>query len=221
MRKRFIKIHASDSSALLLGPRSTLQSSSFLPSVSHAGESFTYQGLRIWFYGYVTWTLDYSADLILLAFSISCGGEFHLSRFTHLILRLCYLDLGLLCRHHPSCLQYLMQGRVPSIKVYASNSSAMLLGPWSILQTSSFLPSISHAGEILPIKVYPSDFSAMLLGPWSTLQISSFLPSVSHAGESFTYQGLRICFFGYINWTLEYSANLIFFCLSISRGEHI
>ena len=35
--------------------------------------------------------------LILFAFSISRGGEFYLSRFTHLILRLCYLDLGALC----------------------------------------------------------------------------------------------------------------------------
>ena len=99
MRKRFIKIHASDSSALLLGPRSALQSSSFLPSVSHA-------------------------------------GEFHLSRFTHLILRLRYLDLGLLCRSHPSCLQYLMRGRVSPIKVYASDSTAMLFGPRTTLQTS-------------------------------------------------------------------------------------
>lgn len=47
-------------------------------------------------------TLDYSADLILLAFRISCCGESYLSRFTHLILRLCYLDLEVLCRPHPS-----------------------------------------------------------------------------------------------------------------------
>ena len=146
MRKRFIKIHASDSSALLLGPRSALQSSSFLPSVSHA-------------------------------------GEFHLSRFTHLILRLRYLDLGLLCRSHPSCLQYLMRGRVSPIKVYASDSTAMLFGPRTTLQTSSFLPSVSQQGRVPSIKVYASNSSAMLLGPWSILQTSSFLPSISHAGE--------------------------------------
>lgn len=34
-------------------------------------------------------------------FSILCKRKFHLSRFTHLILRLCYLDLGLRCRSHP------------------------------------------------------------------------------------------------------------------------
>ena len=46
---------------------------------------YTYQGLRIWFFGYVTLTLEYSADLILLVFSISCSREFYLSNFTHLI----------------------------------------------------------------------------------------------------------------------------------------
>ena len=61
---------------------------------------------------FVTCTSDYSPDFILLAFYISCGGGFRLSRFTNLILRLCYLDLGLLCRPHHSCLyQYLMRGR--------------------------------------------------------------------------------------------------------------
>ena len=60
-----------------------------LPSVSHVEESSTLSwfihpiGLRIWFFGYVTWTLEYFANFILLAFSISCGGEFYLSRFLH------------------------------------------------------------------------------------------------------------------------------------------
>ena len=83
-------------------------------SAFHLGKSFTYQSLRIWFFGFNTWTLDYSADLILLAFSISCGGEFHLSRFTHLILRLYHLNFRILYRPHPSCLQYLIRGRVLS-----------------------------------------------------------------------------------------------------------
>ena len=125
----------------------------------------------------------------LQTFSILFEGEPYLSRFAHLIFRLCYLDFGLLCRPYPSCLQYLMRGRVSPIKVHASDSSAMLLGLRITLQTSSFLPS---QGRVSPIKVYASDSTAMLPGPWTTLQISSFLPSVSHAGESFTYQGLRI-----------------------------
>ena len=81
-----IKVCASDDSALLLRPWSTLQSSSFLPSVSHA-------------------------------------GEFYLSRFTHLVLRLCYFDLGVLCSPHPFCLQYLMWGKVLPIKVLLVESS--------------------------------------------------------------------------------------------------
>lgn len=35
--------------------------------------------------------------LIFLAFCISCGGESHVSSFTHLIFRLCYLDIELSC----------------------------------------------------------------------------------------------------------------------------
>lgn len=46
-RVTYQEVHASDSSALLLGLPTTLQISSSLPSVSYAGESFTYQGLRI------------------------------------------------------------------------------------------------------------------------------------------------------------------------------
>ena len=42
-----IRVHTSDSSALSLGPQTTLQPSSFLPSVSHTGESFAYQGSHI------------------------------------------------------------------------------------------------------------------------------------------------------------------------------
>ena len=59
-RVTYHEVHASDSSALLHGLPTTLQILSFLPSVPYAGESFTYQSLRIWFYGYPTRTLDYS-----------------------------------------------------------------------------------------------------------------------------------------------------------------
>ena len=131
--------------ALLLEPWSTLQTSSFWPLVSHAGESC-----------YVLW-------LGLLS---------PLSRPTIL-----------LCRYHPSYIQYFMRGRVSPINVHASDSSALLLGPWTTLQTSPFLPSsVSHAGESLPIKVCAFDSSALLSGPWSILQVSSNLSAVSHAG---------------------------------------
>lgn len=53
-------------------------------------------------------------------------------KFTHLILRLCCLDLEVLYK---------------PIKDYAFNSSAVLFGLWSTPQTSSFLPSVSHVGE--------------------------------------------------------------------------
>ena len=71
--------------------------------------------------------------LALFAFNISCGGKSYLSRFTHPISRLCYLDLGVLCSFYPPGLQYLMRGRVLPIKVSASYSSALLLGPWGAL----------------------------------------------------------------------------------------
>ena len=107
-----IKVHASDVLALLFGPWTILQTSSFLPLVSYAGESFTYQGLRIRFHDF------------------------------------CYLDLGLLYRSHPSCLhQHLMRERFSPIKIHASDSSALLFRPRSTLQSSSFSPLVSYAGE--------------------------------------------------------------------------
>lgn len=81
----------SEESFTYWGPGTTLQSSSFLLLVLHAGEGFTYQGLRIRFISYLN--LEYSAILIFFAFSISYGGEFHLSRFTNPTFWLCYLDL--------------------------------------------------------------------------------------------------------------------------------
>ena len=108
------------------------------------GRGFTYQGLRIWFFGLdlgvccsphpfcfqylmrgrvstyhglcirsLSMPISHSSPakcltlprpdcflplvLILCAFGILYGGEFYLSRFTNLILWLCYLDLGVLC----------------------------------------------------------------------------------------------------------------------------
>lgn len=46
--------------SLIPGDYPTLQISSFFHSVFDTEESLTYQGLRIWFYGYVTWSFDYS-----------------------------------------------------------------------------------------------------------------------------------------------------------------
>ena len=89
--------------------------------------------------------------------------------------------------------------------------------PFSVLQTFS----ISCGGDRIPIKVCASDSSALLLRPWSTLHSSSFLPSVSHAGESFTYQDIRIWFFGFVTSTLEYSAVLIFLPSVSHVGESL
>lgn len=89
MRPHFV--YASNSTAMLFGPQTTLQTPSSLPLVCHAGESFT-----------------------------------------HLIFWLCYLYLGVFCRLYSSFLQYLIQGRVLS--------TALLLRPWTMLQSSSFLP---------------------------------------------------------------------------------
>ena len=79
----------------------------------------------------------------LQAFSISFGGKLYLSRFTHLIFWLCYLDFGLLCRPQPSCLQYLMRERVSPIKVHASD-----------LQTSSFLPLEADMRAVTILSLY-------------------------------------------------------------------
>lgn len=163
----------------------------FSPSVSHAGESFIYQGSRIEFFGSVTRTLEYVHALIL-------GRESPIKRFTHLILRFCYLDFRLPFRSYPSRFQYLMQGSVSPIKVYSSDSTAMLLGPKTTPQTSFFLPLVSYAGKshlsrdlifsafsilcggefhlsrfthLILRLYYLDDSTAMLPGPWTTLQI--------------------------------------------------
>ena len=146
-----------------------------MPSVSHTGESFTYQGSRIWFFGFASWTLDYSADLILIAFSISYGGEFYL--------RLCYFDLGPRCRLYPSSLQYLMRRRV--IKSCASGSSALRFGPYSA-DLILFALSISRGGDRLPVTTHA--FNHLI--PWlCSLELGVpcslfFLSSVSHVEET-------------------------------------
>ena len=181
-RVSLIKVHASDSSAMLL---------------------------KLW------------TTLIFFALSISCGGEFHLLRFTHLILWLCYLDFGLLCRSHSSCLQYLMQERVLPTKVYTSDSLAWTLEYAAVLILFAF--SISCGKECLLITAcafdpYQCQF-VILLRPNALFypgqiafycRFSFFVPLVFYTGESFTYQGLQISFFGFAIWTLEYSAVLAF-----------
>ena len=106
---------------------------------SSSSSCFIYQSSRIWFFCFVTWTLGYSADFILLAFNISYGGEFYL--------RLCYFDLGPRCRLYPSSLQYLMWRRV--IKSFASGSSDSLFGPYSA-DLTLFVLRILRGGDCLP-----------------------------------------------------------------------
>lgn len=115
-----VKVYPSDFSAMLLGPWTSQDFISFLPLVSYAEESFTHLiDWHIWFSGYITWTLEYSANLILLVFGITCGGESFTYQGLHiwfLIFRLYYLDLRVLRESHPFCLEYLMRGRVLPIK---------------------------------------------------------------------------------------------------------
>ena len=143
----------------------------------------------------------------------------------HLIIRLCYLDLGLLCKPHPSCLQYLIRGRVLPIKVYASDSSAILLGPWITLRTSSFLPSVSHAGESFTYQVYVPDWFAHLILRLYYLDLRVFcepLPSCLQYLMRGRVLPIKACTSdSSVTWTLEYAAVLILFALSISRGEHL
>lgn len=40
-----------------------------------------------------------------------------------------------------------MRGKALPIKVYASDPSSLVFVPWNMLQSLSFLPSVSHAGE--------------------------------------------------------------------------
>ena len=188
---------------MLLGPWSTLQTLSFLPSISHAGKILPIKGyasdfrlyyldlkvlyrphpsclqylmrgefylsrfmhpigLRIWFFGYVTWTLDYSASLILLAFSISCRGEFYLSRLAHLTLLM-----------HPIGLRIWFFGYVTWTLEYSANLILLAF-------------SISCGGEFYLSRL--AHLILRLLGPWSALQSSSFLPLVSHAENIFNKQ---------------------------------
>ena len=112
-------------------------------SASHSGESFTYWGLCIWFFGYVIWVLKYFIDLILFAFSFSYGGEFYL--------RLWYFDLRPRCRLYPFSLQYLMWRRVT--KGCTSGFSALLFGPYSA-DLIFFALKISRGGDCLPVTTH-------------------------------------------------------------------
>ena len=120
--------------------------------------------------------------------------------------RLCCLDFQLRpCRFYLFRPCYFMRGRVTYQKVYVSESSALLLAllvtlqtlfSLSLSQTSSFMPSVSYAGESLPLmKVYASDPSPIshpsrpqyfmrgrinYLRIRSFAYISSFPPSIFH-----------------------------------------
>lgn len=88
----------------------------------------------------------YSTDLIFLTFNISCVGFYYQGLpvwFFGYVTRV-------LCKPHPSCLRYHMRGRefyLSRLAHLVSDFSAILLGSYSTLRISSFLPSISHAGE--------------------------------------------------------------------------
>lgn len=120
---------------------------SFLPSRTHAGKSFTYQGLRIWSFNFTPSFLP----------SVFHAGEIHLSRSSHMILWLYYLALGLfrtffptirIChRPYPSCPRYLMRGRVTYQEVYASDSLALFPVLPTALQILSFSPLVPYAEE--------------------------------------------------------------------------
>lgn len=138
--------------------------------------------LYIWFFGFVTWILDYSIDLILLAFSILCGGDFHLSRL--------YLF----------CFQYLMQRRVSPIKVHASDSLALSLELETTLQTSSILPLIFHTEEI-----FISGFIILTLDHAANF----ILPAFSNLCEGELSRAAHLVFwFCYLDFTLQTSSFL-------------
>ena len=91
-------------------------------------------------------------------------------KFAHSILRLCYLGLEVLYRPHPSCLQFLIRGRVLS--------TALLLRSWTTLQTLSFQPSVSY----VVTKSCASGSSALLFGPYST-DLILFALRISRGGD--------------------------------------
>lgn len=96
--------------------------SPFLPLVYRAGEDFYKdKGLMTEFTkSVISAYYPYSGNIILLALSISCGGNFYLSRFMHLILWLYYLGLW----NTLQTLSFLSSvwGRDSRIKVHAIRS---------------------------------------------------------------------------------------------------
>ena len=131
--------------------------------------------------------------LALQTFSISCGESVYLSRFTHLVLWLCYLDLGALCSFHFSCLQYLTLGIVLPIKVYASDWFAHLILRLYYLDLGVLCrphPSCLQylmRGRVLPIKPCTSDSLVIWALEYAAVS-SSFLPSISYAENIFNKQ---------------------------------
>ena len=140
--------------ALLLGRWSTLQTSPFLPSLSHAGKNV-----------YISWLLhsifqtrgEESRNILREGHFIQTGfistpadslipADYFTNWSSPFFPSISYAEescyilwLGLLsplsrptvllCRPHPSCLQYQMRRRVIPITVYASNFSTFLLRP--------------------------------------------------------------------------------------------
>ena len=111
----------------------------------------------------VTWALDYSAYFILLAFSMSCGGEFYPSRFTHSILWTQCGGESYWVSHIWSC----------TYRYAANISSGKILRRERLIQTV-FIPTPAEP-IVLP-----------------TPQSLSFLPWVSHARESKIQQNPRL-----------------------------
>lgn len=213
-----------------------LQIRFFLPSVFHAGESFTYQRLRIGFYSYVTLSrfmhLTLCLYFILPALSILCGGESLTKKFTHLILRLLLEPwatsqtsfYSLLSR--PSYLHYLMRGRVIHLAVHASNSRLCCLdfrlpcrshpscpqyfiwGRFTYQEFTHLTPRLCYLDLKVLREPHPCSSKYLMRGRVTCQEISSFLPSVFYAGESFTHQGLRISFYGYVTWKWSHPSYL-------------
>ena len=115
--------------------------------------------------------------------------------FAHLILRLCYLDLGVLCEPHPSCLQYLMQGRVLSIKACTSDSS------YACDWFAHLILRLCYLDLGVLCKPHPSCLQSLMRG--------RVLPIKACTSDSS------------VTWTMECAAILILFAFSISCGEYL
>ena len=151
-----IKVHAFYPSALSLEPW-----------IFHAGEGFTYLSLRIWFSDFFIWALLYRPPPSCLQYSMQ-GKDSPIKRFTHFILRLCYLDFRL-----PCILQIWFFGFATWFLEYAVVLILFAFGiscgrkrqPIRLFHHhwfSLFTIDTSRGGEF-----HASDTSALLLGLWT------------------------------------------------------